>query len=151
MRGPRQPPPELDAGRVRPVQVVDDQHHGPRGGLVDGERDELLGEQRGHVGAAVGGDLAAQQPGDRGPPGVHRRGPHLERVEERQQRELLAELVPGTPEDLIGLPLTQARPLGLLKPAGSGRERGAKKGGLAYSRLALDEHSVATALGEVSQ
>ncbi len=102
MRGPGQPSPELDGGRVGPVQVVDHQHDGPRGGLVDGERDELLGEQRGHVGTAVGGDLAAQQPGDRGPPGVHRCGPHLERVEERKQRELLAEFVPGAPEDLAG-------------------------------------------------
>ena len=32
-----------------------------------------------------------------------------------------------------------------------GRERGADEGGLADARLALDEHCVATALGELSQ
>ena len=96
--GAREPAPELDGGGVRPLQVVDGEHHGPGGGLVDGQRDKLLGEHRGHVGAAVGGDLAAQQPGDRGPARVRGRAAHAQRVEERQQRQLLAELVARAPE-----------------------------------------------------
>ena len=116
VRGPGEPSPELHAGGIRPVQVVDHQHRRPGGGLVDGERDELLGQQRGHVGAAVGGDLAAQQPGDRGPPGVHRRRPHLERVEERQERQLLAKFVPGPPEDLAAPGDPRCAPAGAWNP-----------------------------------
>jgi hypothetical protein len=41
------------------LQVVNDEHDRPGGGFVDRQRDELLGEHRGHVGAAVGGDLTA--------------------------------------------------------------------------------------------
>ena len=136
-------PQSLTAGRVRPLQVVDDEHHGPGGGLVDGQRDELLGEHRGHVGAAVGGDLAAQQPGDRGPARVRGRAAHAQRVEERQQRQFLAELVARAPELLAASLLPVPRCLG------GGRERAADEGGLADARLTLDEHRVATAPGKI--
>jgi hypothetical protein len=131
------------------VQVVDDQHHRPGCGLVDGKRDQLLGQQRGDVGPAVGGHLTAQQPGDRRPPGIRRRRPHPERVEEGVQRQLLAELVSGAPEHLVP-------PLGPVvractRRSGGGRERGVDQGGLANPGLALDEHGVATASGEISQ
>src|SRR5580693_5744357 len=131
MRGSREPSPELDSGRVGPVQVVDHQHNRPRGGLVYGERDELLGQQGGNVGAAVGGDLAAEQAGDRGPPGVRGWRPHLERVEEREQRELLAKLVPGPPEDLAVRRRLVARTSVRLEPMANGRECSTNKGGLA--------------------
>ncbi len=61
----------------------------------------------------------------------------LERVEERQQRQLLAELVAGAPEDLAA-----AR-----RQAG---QRGARQGGLADARLAFDEHRAAAATGKFS-
>jgi hypothetical protein len=38
-----------------------------------------------------------------------------------------------------------------LEPVDGARESGADEGGLADARLALDEHGVATALGEISQ
>jgi hypothetical protein len=134
---PGEPPPELDAGRVRPLEVIDDQGDRPRRGLVDGQRDELLGEHRGHVGAPIGGDLAAQQPGDGGPPGVRRWPPHGEGVEERRQRDLLAELVARAPEDLT-------------RPGRQVGEGGTDEGGLADARLTLDKHRVAAAPGELS-
>ena len=147
--GPGQTAPELDAGRVGPVQVVDHQRHRPGGGFVDDQRDELLGEQRGYVGAAVGGDLAPEEPRDRGSPGVRRRRPDPERVEERVQRQLLAELVAGPPENLAAplRPVVGAR----TRPVRGGRERGADQGGFSDSGLALNEHGVAAAPGEISQ
>ncbi len=150
-RGSREPDPQPEAGRVGPVQVVDDQGHRLDVGLVDDQGDELLGEERGDVGAAVGGDLAPQQAGDRGPPGVGRRGPDLERVEERVQRELLAEFVPGPPEDRAARRRAVVGGRVRLEPRGGGRERGADEGGLADAGLALDEQGVAAASGEISQ
>ena len=131
------------------MQVVDHQRHRPDIGLVNDQGDQLLGEERGHVGAAVGGDLAAEQAGDRGPPGGHRGGPDLQRVEKRVQRQLLAELVPRSPEDLAAplCPVVRAR----TGPAGGGRQRRTDQRGLTDARLALDEHGVATASGELSQ
>ena len=133
------------------MQVVDEEHDRTGGGFVDGQRDELLGQQRRNVGAAVGGNLAPEQPGDRGPPGVSRWRPDPERVQEWVQREFLAELVAGPAKDLAA----DRRP-GVVRigaragPGGGGREGGADQGGLADPRFALDEHGVATASGEIS-
>src|ERR1700733_7773066 len=74
---------------------------------------------------------------------VRRRAAHAERVEEREQRELLAELVARAPELLVASPLPVPRGLG------GGRERTADEGGLADARLTLDEHRVATAPGKI--
>jgi hypothetical protein len=93
------------------VQVVDDQGDRPGSGLVDGERDELLGQQRGDVGAAVGDDLPPEESRDRRPPDVRRWRSDPERIEERVQRQLLAELVACSPENLAAKlrPVVRAR------------------------------------------
>jgi len=122
------------------VQVVDDDHDGPRRALVGGKRDELLGEDRGHVRAAVGGHLAAQQPGDGLPPRVRRHRANLERVEERQERKLLSELVAIAPEQV------PARPRAWLW---SGLEGRAHERGLADSWLALDEQRATAAAAQL--
>ena len=74
------------------------------------------------------------------------------RVQEGEQRQLLAELVPGAPEDLVRTSRrTVVHAGGLAQSMTGGRERAADEGGLADARLALDEHGVATALGELFQ
>jgi len=125
------------------LQVFDDKLHGPGGGLVDAQGDELLSEHGGNVGAAEGGDLTAQQARDGGSARVRRRAANPQRVEERQQRELLAEFVARAPE------LLEASLLSVPRLLGGGRECAANEGGLANARLTLNEHRVATAPGKI--
>jgi hypothetical protein len=108
-RRPRQPPPQGDAGLVGPLQVVDDQDGRPHRALLGDQRQQLLRQHRRHVRAAVGGDLAAQEPDDRVPPGIGGGLADPQPVEERQQRQRLAQLVAGAPEHLAaGLRLARA-------------------------------------------
>ncbi len=100
LRRLRQPPPQGDAGLVGPLQVIDDQDGRPDRALLGDQGQQLLRQHRGHVRAAVGADLAAQQPDDRGAPGIRRRLAHPQPVEERQQRQRLAQFVTGPPEHL---------------------------------------------------
>ena len=67
------------------------------------------------------------------------------------QRQLLAELVPGPPEDLAARRRTVVGGRVRLEPRGGGRERGPDECGLADAGLALDEQGVAAAPGEISQ
>ena len=110
-RRSRQPSPQGDAGLIGPLQVVDDQDGRPHRALLGDESQQLLGQHGGHVRAAVGADLAAQQLDDRLPPGIAGRLTHPQPVEERQQRQRLAQLVTGTPEHLAaGLRRLRPRP-----------------------------------------
>ena len=123
----RQPAPERDARRVGPLQVIDDQDDRPHGAFFRDEREQLLGQSRGHVRAPVGGDLAAEQPDDRATPCVDRRFADLKRVKERQERQRRAELVTGAPEDLA-------------PGIGRGRHSGVHERRLANARFAFDQH-----------
>ena len=130
-RRSRQPSPQGDAGRVGPLQVIDHQDERPHRALFRDQRQQLLRQHGRHVRAAVGGDLTAQQPDDRLPPGVRRRLADPQPVQERQQRQCLAQLIPGPPEHLAA----RLRRL---------RHRRPHQRGLADARLALDEHRTAT-------
>ena len=103
-RRPRQPSPQGDAGLVGPLQVVDHQDGRPHGALLGDQRQQLLRQHRRHVRAAVGGDLTAQEPDDRVPPGIRGGLADPQPVEERQQRQRLAQLVTGAPEHLAARP-----------------------------------------------
>ncbi len=133
---PRQPSPQGNAGRVGPLQVVDDQDGRPHRALLGDQRQQLLRQHRGHVRAPVGADLAAQEPDDRVTPGIGRGLAYPQPVEERQQRERLAELVAGAPEHLAA---------GLRRL----RRRRADQRGLADARFALDEHRTAAPPGRL--
>jgi hypothetical protein len=85
-RRPGQPPPQGNAGRVGPLQVVYDQDGRPHRALLGDQRQQLLREHRRHVRAPVGTDLTAQQPDDRVSPGIGGGHAYPQRVEERQQR-----------------------------------------------------------------
>jgi hypothetical protein len=98
--------------------------------MLGHRRQQLLGQHRRHVRAAVGGNLAAQEPDDRVPAGIRRGLAYPQPVEERQQRQCLAEFVTGTPEHLAA---------GLRRPL----HRGPHQRGLADARFALDEHRTA--------
>ena len=69
---------------VRPLQVIDDQDGRPHRALLGDQRQQLLGEDRGHVSAASGRDLAAQEPDDRVPPLIDGRLADPQPVQERQ-------------------------------------------------------------------
>ena len=69
---PRQPSPQRDAGLISPLEIVDDQDRRLHGALLGDEREQLLRQRGRHIRAGVGGDLAAQEPDDRFPPGIRR-------------------------------------------------------------------------------
>ena len=125
-----QPSPQGDAGLVGPLQVIHDQDGRPHRALLGDERQQLLRQHRRHVRATVGGDLAAQQPDDRVPARIGRRLAYSQAVQERQQRQRLAQLIAGAPEHLTAG----------LRRLGHGRPH---QRGLADARLALDEHRTA--------
>ena len=81
---PGQPAPQGDAGRVGPLQVVDDQDGRPHRALLGDQGQQLLGQDGRHVGAAAGRDLAAQEPDDRVPPLIDGRLADPQPVQERQ-------------------------------------------------------------------
>ena len=126
-RRPRQPSPQGDAGRVGPLQVVDDQDGRLRRALLGHQGQQLLGQRRRDVRAAVGGDLTAQEPDDRGPPRIRGGFAYPQPVQERQQRQRLAQLVTGPPEHLAA-------------SLWRSRHRRPHQRGLADARLALDQH-----------
>ena len=70
---PGQPPPQRDAGRIRPLEVVHNQDRRPRGALLSDQRQQLLRQRRGHVRATISDTFAAQEPDDCVPPRVRRR------------------------------------------------------------------------------
>ena len=90
-----------------------------------------------HVRAAVGGLLAAQQPDDRVAPGIRGKLAYPQPVEERQQRQRLAQLVAGTPEHLA---------VGLRRPS----HRRPHQRRLADAQLALDDHRTAAPSSRLS-
>jgi hypothetical protein len=83
-RRPGQPSPQGDAGRVGPLQVIDDQDDRPHRALLGDQGQQLLGQHRRHVRAAADGDLTAQQPHDRVPPRIHGGFADPQTVQERQ-------------------------------------------------------------------
>ena len=124
---PRQPSPQRDAGLIGPLQVVHDQNGRPHRVLLGDQGQQLLRQHGRHVRAAIRADLTAQQPDDRFPPGIGGRLAHPQPVEERQQRQGLAELVAGPPEHLTA----EHRRFHHRRP---------QQRGLADARLTLDEH-----------
>ena len=135
-RRPRQPAPQGDAGRVGPLQIIDHQDGRPHRALLGDQRQQLFRQRRRHVRAAIGGDLPAQEPHDRVPPRIRGRLADPQRVEERHQRQRLAQLVTGTPAHLA------AGLRGL-------RHRRPHQRGLPDARLALDEHRTAVPQGHL--
>ncbi len=133
---PGQPSPQPDRGLVGPLQVIDDQDRRLHRALLSDERQQLLGQCRRHVGAAVRADLPAQQPHDRGPPGIRGGLAHPQPLQQRHQRQRLPQLVAGAPEHLAAC----------LRRVG---HRRAHQRRLADTRLALDEHRAAPALGHL--
>ena len=126
-RRPGQPSPQGDADRVGPLQVVDDQDGRPGRALLGHQGQQLLGQGRRDVRAAVGRDLTAQHPHDRGPAGIRAGLTHPQAVQERHQRQGLTQFVTGAPEDLA---------------AGVWRSRDHRphQCGLTNARFALDQH-----------
>ena len=135
LRGhPGEPLPDQQARLVRPVQVVDDEHHGLRAQLVD------QGEQPlGHGGHQVGGagtDRAVAEAGEDPPPrGVLGRGADLQAVEQHPQREPPVQLGGGTAEHPAAERFRRGEP-------------GVEQCGLADPRLALHPRRPAVAGGD---
>ena len=127
---PRQPPPQGDARLVGPLQIVHHQHRRLNGALLGDQRQQLLRQRRRHIRAPVSGCLAPQQPQNHAPPGIRRGVAYPQGFEQRQQRQGLAQFVPGAPEHLTTRP--------------GHRQGRAHQRGLADARLALDQYRPAS-------
>jgi hypothetical protein len=113
---------------VRPLQVVDDEDDRARSAQLPDQRQDLLRRRRDRIRPAQR-HLTPQQPRDRlaALPAAH----PTQRVEQRQQRQRLAELVARAPQHRT-------------PPGGPDTRRGDQRR-LADPRLAVDQHRAAPA------